>query len=442
MRNSKIRKIIRVTGYDKIVSSGEIISMSNENNNKSSIGAAVENYIPSKLWNKYYILLFISAFSLSLCSTTYNSILSLYIDGLSGSATMTGIALVTFTISAIIIRLFSGMILQRNNYFKVLITGIAILGIASLFFNPLPYIGMVIVIRFLQGGGSALGNSAQSVVICDVIPENRLSEGVSYFGLSLSLALAIGPMFGLSLISDGSFNKVFNACSAVLLISFLCVIFCYSKLRIFSAAKLEKRKIQTSNTAGDYHGIWKVIDKRSLVPAVINFTIAIVLGFVLNYLTLFANRNGLTTAGLFFTFQAITAFVSRATTGKAIAKTSPFIMAIPASLLGIIGMLFIMASANNGWLLIVAGAFIGTISGIGQTVYQVVAIRVAPEERRGVAVATFFLLLDIGIGVGGLMWGIIIDNFGFTFAIFGCIFFLALMLVLSAIFMRSPKYLC
>ena len=416
----------------------------------SNESANISENTPQKLWNKYFILLSVASFLLALCMMVYSSVLALYIDDIyrvlyendtTGAATTTGIALAAFTITAIIVRLTGGRILDNNDYFKIIIIGLAIMGTASLFYNFFPIIWVIVLLRLIQGGSFSIAHTGLSVAVCEVVPPKRIGEGISYFGLGVSMALAIGPLLGLKLCEGGNFYVVFNVCTAALVAAAGCVFICLIKLRELSKQNLKKRKEKINTSTDKYVGIWKYIEKRSLPASVVCLTLALTVGFVSNFIPLFASRNGIVTAGLFFTCEAVTSLLSRLIIGRIINRFSPFALTVPSAVAAILTFVFVFMSVTNGYFLLLAGALMGLAVGFIQTTYNVVALRSAPSERRGAAASTFFLMMDIGIGGGGLLWGVIIDNFGFNVAISGCIFCIILTVILSGIYMRSPKYL-
>ena len=71
-------------------------------------------------------------------------------------------------------------------------------------------------------------------------------------------------------------------------------------------------------------------------------------------------------------------------------------------------------SAQNEAVFLMAGFFYGLAFGTLQPVYNALAMQRAPFHRRGAISATFNLSVDLGIGAGAAIWGIIIDRSGFS----------------------------
>ena len=54
-------------------------------------------------------------------------------------------------------------------------------------------IGMIIVLRIIQGFTHGLITNAASAVVADIIPANKRGEGIGYYSTSMNIAMAIGP---------------------------------------------------------------------------------------------------------------------------------------------------------------------------------------------------------------------------------------------------------
>jgi len=66
-----------------------------------------------------------------------------------------------------------------------------------------------------------------------------------------------------------------------------------------------------------------------------------------------------------------------------------------------------------------------------------IVVKAAPDHRRGSASATFFISFDVGYGIGGLLWGVVIDLVGFRAMFSGCASLVLISLLLSVIFLKT-----
>lgn len=111
-------------------------------------------------------------------------------------------------------------------------------------------------------------------------------------------------------------------------------------------------------------------------------------------------------------------------------------MTIPAFFAVVIGMVMIACSTND-WLLLgsalVLGYGVGTIQSCGLSF----AVKITPDERISLANATYYILVDAGVGIGPLILGIIVPLIGYramyvTMALLGIVAFFLFLIVSKA----------
>ena len=79
----------------------------------------------------------------------------------------------------------------------------------------------------------------------------------------------------------------------------------------------------------------------------------------------------------------------------------------------------ILAFASNLGMFVAAGLTYGLGFGSVQPTLNAIMIKLCPPERRGVGNATFFSAMDIGIGTGAILWGVVSQIAGFTYVFIG-----------------------
>ncbi|MGZ9818150.1 MFS transporter [Peribacillus simplex] len=85
---------------------------------------------------------------------------------------------------------------------------------------------------------------------------------------------------------------------------------------------------------------------------------------------------------------------------------------MPAIVSFTIGMI-ILSQSTSGALLLVAAAFMGLGHGILVPAYQTIAMNAVSPERRGIAAATYFMLFDVGYGLGSYFLGVVSNSTGY-----------------------------
>ena len=127
---------------------------------------------------------------------------------------------------------------------------------------------------------------------------------------------------------------------------------------------------------------------------------------LLTFLTPFAEENDLTTASsFFFVAYAAATFVTRPFTGKQFDRKGDRVVMVPAFIAFTIGMA-LLSNVHHPAAMLVAAALMG-YGGLA------LAVRIAPDDRLSLANSTFYALLDVGVGVGPLILGIVEPFWGY-----------------------------
>ena len=73
-----------------------------------------------------------------------------------------------------------------------------------------------------------------------------------------------------------------------------------------------------------------------------------------------------------------------------------------------------MAVATSQWQVILAGVFVGGGYGTLMPAAQAISVRLVPAKKMGTGISTLFLLLDVGIGFGPILLGLIVSAAGYS----------------------------
>ena len=107
----------------------------------------------------------------------------------------------------------------------------------------------------------------------------------------------------------------------------------------------------------------------------------------------------------FFIFYAIASLITRPIAGRMIDAKMKMLWFIQ-HLLALIITFVLLVFSYNGWVLLLAGVFLGIGYGNLSSSMQAIAIKVSPSSKYGIATSTYFIGLDIGIGFGPSLLGL------------------------------------
>ncbi len=377
------------------------------------------------LWNRNYISTLIVNLIINIASIILITILPLYTMTIGGNNFVAGLLTTVLTISAFLCRPVFGKLLDSIGRRKVLILGLAMFALSTVMLLASYHLYILLFLRLMQGVGLSAYSTALGTILSDVVPIERVSEGVGYFGIASTIAMAIGPSIGLYLIERYDYNTAYvvSACIALSGIIFTYFI-CYEKGSAVTKSNEETQVISTTSVdTMKQLKQSKFIEKTALRPCFVIFFIVLAISAVFSFMPLFSKERGIEHIGLFFTFYAISMIISRLFTGR-IADRYGFVFAfIPGIVLTLL-LFLTLAFAYSLPMVLLAAVFYGVGYGTVQPVMNAIVIKLCPSERRGAANATYYATLDTAFGLGSFVWGLVSQVFGFT-AVFlicaGCV---------------------
>ncbi|MEK5205762.1 MFS transporter [Psychrobacillus sp. FSL H8-0510] len=359
-----------------------------------------------KLWTKDFIIVSTINFLATLVYFLLLVTIASYAKSEFEASTSTaGLVSSIFIIGSLIGRLGAGRFIGIKGPTTILWVGLSFFTITSLFYFLANSIPLLLVNRLAQGVAVGIIGTATGTIVAHILPRARKGEGIGYFSLSAVLATAIGPFIGILLLKmENGFTIMFTMNLAL---SILCILFLAAvKLKLAPIKQPEKTEVKSS--------ILSQFIEPKAVP--ISF-VALIIGFsysgVMTFLSFYAESINLVSAtSYFFLVYAIVIIISRPFTGKLMDTKGANIIVYPCIVLFAIGML-LFSQASAGWMLLLAAAFIGIGYGNFNSVAQTIAVKVTEPHRFGLATATYFILFDIGLGVGPYILGFIVPNTGY-----------------------------
>ncbi|MBU3136752.1 MFS transporter [Clostridium gasigenes] len=372
-----------------------------------------------RLWTKNYIKLTIT--SLLLFSGFYLLMptLPMFIKELGGSESQVGFIVGVFTISAVIIRPIIGGLMDKYGRRVFIISGLLFFAITMYFYNWVLGIAFLVVLRILHGVSWAMATTSIGTAVTDVIPQSRRGEGMGWYGLSMTLGMALGPILGLWVAKSYSFNYLFLLCTLLAIIAFI----------LAFSTKIPVIKHTQKNTISFF-------EKDLLPMAIVTFFLSITFGGITTFLPLFAAKIQVN-VGTFFLVYAATLAVIRPITGKISDKYGEAVIIIPALFTLIIALL-VLTFTNGIVGLVITAILYGIGFGSAQPALQVAILKLAKPEKIGVANATFFTAFDLGIGFGSIILGFVLQLIGYKLLFIVCAISAFISLLIFIFFVKKP----
>lgn len=349
-----------------------------------------------------------------------------YISSLGGEE-YKGLIIALFTLTAGLSRPFSGQLADKIGRIPVMVVG----GIVCILCGILyPFTGTVaafLLLRFVHGFSTGFTPTGTAAYVADIIPVQRRGEATGLLGLSGSLGMAAGPALGGTIANQFSLDAMFYA----------------SSVAAFLSVAVIARMHETLDNPHRFHtGLLKlsrhaIFEPRVLHPSVVMFFAVIPFGMILTIIPDFSEYLGIKNKGLFFTSFTLASLAIRFLAGRASDKFGRINVLRLSTFLLVMAMLAVGA-ASSATELLVAGVLFGVAVGMNSPTVYAWTIDLSHPAHRGRAMATMYIALEAGIGIGALLSGWLYSNnsanFKYTFwtgAAFAVLAFLYILFVVK-----------
>jgi MFS family permease len=365
--------------------------------------AAEENSQPEK-WLKDFLLTWISRFGVFLAHHVTRPLIPLYLITFGASSTVIGAFMAVFTITATVSRVPVGLLIDRIGRKPFLLYGTVLFGIGNFGYLWAPSIALMIPGRILHGLGWSGSTTSVATIAADVVPQARRGELMGYAGMASSLAAALGPVLGFALFHRFGYPGIFFGAGALLVLSFI------------AGLPVAEPKRGKSVQRESSHWLDTIAVKETIHPAIAVAFLSFGHGGILTFLPIHALKLGMTNPGIWFGVYAACILLSRPIAGPLSDRISRRAVILPGLILNIAGILLLATAPSPNWLLAAAaGGGFGT--GAAQPALMTVAVDQSAAERRGQSLAQFQLFYDLGIGIGSLTMGALLDLVNQSFSI-------------------------
>lgn len=352
-----------------------------------------------KLWSRDFILILLANLFTFIGFYMLLPTLPVYAKKLGGEETIAGMVIGLFTASAVIIRPFAGRALDTYGRKAVYLLGLGIFILSVIVYNWVPSVLFLLLLRLVHGLGWGACTTAAGTIAADIIPKKKLGEGMGYFGIASTIAMAIAPALGLGILAKfhDNFTYLFALSTSMIIIAVI--------------ISLNIRYIKISKENNESKG--SLFETNAFKPSSVALFIGMTYGAIVSFIALYAYQRGIENIGPFFTVMAVTMIISRPISGRLADKKGFSTVIIPGIISVLITML-LFSQANNLFMFLLGGIIYGIGFGSVTPSLQAMAVQKLSPQRRGAANGTFYSAFDLGIGAGSILGGIVAQALSYS----------------------------
>ncbi|WP_228409533.1 MFS transporter [Radiobacillus deserti] len=281
------------------------------------------------IWTKSFISVSMTHFIVFVAFYTLITTLPIYVvSDLGKSEAEGGLIVTTILVAAILVRPFSGRLLDRIGKKKGLFLSMIAFALLMFLYIWVDQFVPLLVLRFVQGLSFGILTTATGAIAADVIPIQRRGEGLGYFAMSMNIAVVVGPFIGLTLLQWIDFQSLFIYLSIFTLIGIW-----------FASIVDVPQDLEESSSHKKGFTIHDLFELKALPIAAISSLVALSYSSVISFVSVYANSLGLTTAsGYFFLVFAVIMIASRPFLGRLFDSRGPSWVILPCLIVFALGL--------------------------------------------------------------------------------------------------------
>ncbi|HEY4655966.1 MAG TPA: MFS transporter [Cyclobacteriaceae bacterium] len=355
-----------------------------------------------------------------------------YLTALGGSE-FKGLIISLFAATALIARPFSGKMADKFGRVPVMMTGSVVCLIMGLLYPLFTSVWGFLLLRFVHGFSTGFTPTGQAAYLSDVIPARRRGEAMGLLGTAGTIGMAAGPAVGGLLANHYAIDFLFY-CSSFTALASLVVL----------AGVKETLPVRNKFTASLLHiEARDLFERRVLVPCIVMALSVYAYGTMLTLIPDFGDHVGIRNKGLLFTYFTMASLTVRLLAGRASDRYGRRRVLILS--LGLLLISMIIISQGRTPLDLITGiSLYGLAHGMTSPTLLAWATDLSDPQHKGRGLASLYMFMELGIGVGAFSSGIIFNytHSDFSMPFMACILLsgLAFLVLLGGRMSSRPGY--
>lgn len=347
------------------------------------------------IFTKDVVLVMAAAFFFMFSNMYCNPLINGYAKELGASSAFAGVIVGMMSIVAMFLRPIAGNLTDHFSKYQLSFIGglLSFVGVLGYVFTPNST--LLLIFRLVNGLGYVLCTICMTTWLSYLVPFSHVGEAMSFYGLMNALAMALAPAISIDL------YRVIGYRLAI-------VISAVAALMVVVTIQFVGNRAQPAKDVQpvSIHHL-KIIQRDSVpVAAMVGLFAIPYFATQADIVTYVEQRHLSIAVGAYFMIYAVVLLAIRLVLRNQF-DTVRFGVWLLASVLVTVFYLIMLAVMDNNWEMALAAAGMALGYGTIYSVCQSTAMMLAPATDRGLASATFFLGIDIGMSLGPIVGGII-----------------------------------
>lgn len=318
---------------------------------------------------------------------------------LGGTKAEAGLFLAIYTYACAFAAPITGTIADHVGRKRLLMFATSVFVVFSFLYGVITRLPLLLLAACVHGVFWSAILSSGAAIMSEIIPDSRRTEGMAWWGMASTAAIAVAPLIGLTLYRI-SWTVL---CLEMGLLSLVMILL---STRVRGGTREYDRL---------FPDLRDIVDWRVMATALTLFVISFGYGGITSYVALMAVERRIEPPSLFFTVFALTILVSRLFTAPLGDRHGPkkllypSLLLIPLALLG-------LAWADSRMEIALAAIVFGVGFGGVYPAFVTFILRRTDPLRRAATFGSIVWAFDTGIGTGSLLTGVLAQEKGYRTA--------------------------
>ncbi|MDP9468968.1 MAG: MFS transporter [Chloroflexota bacterium] len=335
-----------------------------------------------------------------------------------------GLSIGAFSVTALILRPWTGGLSDRYGRRPMMLVGSALLTASLLLHVVSVSLPIFIGARLLMGAAEAFVFVAAFAAAADLAPEERRGEAISLFSLALYVGIGVGPPIGESILAAFDYNAVWLAAAGIAVLSGL-----------LALGIPDTRGTEVGDGSGG-----RLLHPRGVLPGLVLLAGCWGMAGYFAFVSLYALDLGLDGAAPYLSVYAAVVIGLRVVGAKLPDRIGARLLTTLSLLVGAAGLALIGLWADPVGLM--AGTILFALGvAFSFPALSLLVVESVPASERGAVLGTYTAFLDIAFGLGPVTAGAVVASWGYgaSFLVSAGVAVAGAVLLLAAIRPQSPS---
>ncbi len=229
------------------------------------------------IWTINFINISVSNFFIFTVFYGLLTLMPIYVLDLPGGTLgQAGLVTTIFLLSVILIRPLSGLFIEKFGKKRMLVMSTLAFALSTFLYTITKDVTVLLILRFIHGMSFSVATTVTLSIAAIIVPPERRGAGLGYFGMSLNLAVVVGPFIALTLQPFMAYHTIFNIFGLFMVVGWICSLLVKEPVEVISP--IIKHKLSWSD----------LFERRALAISTVGLFVSFSYASIMSFISIYA----------------------------------------------------------------------------------------------------------------------------------------------------------